>query len=101
MSMSQQCAIAVKKAADGIWGCIKRSVKRSVASRLREMVLPRYSTLVKPHLECYVQFWAPQYEKIMELLERIWRVAAKMMKGQGEMRTFSLEKTKGGSYPWM
>lgn len=68
VSMSQQRALAVKKVAAGVWGCIRRSV----ASRLREMILPLCSALVRPRLECSVHFWAPRYERDMELLERIW-----------------------------
>ena len=53
--MSQPCALTAQKV-NHILGCIKRSV----ASRLREVILPLYSVLITPHLEYCIQMWSPQ-----------------------------------------
>ncbi|KGL88431.1 hypothetical protein N301_14632, partial [Charadrius vociferus] len=62
---------------NGILGCIIRSV----ASRSREVILLLYSTLVRPHLESYIQLWSPQHKKDMDLLVRVQRRAMRMILG--------------------
>ncbi|KAF4789348.1 hypothetical protein TURU_152025 [Turdus rufiventris] len=57
LSMSQQSLCdQLAEMANGILEYIRKSIVR----RSRDVILPLHSALVRLHLECCVQFWAPQ-----------------------------------------
>ena len=98
LNMSWQCEPAAQKA-NQILGCNRRSV----ASRLREVILPLCSTLMRPHLQYGVQLWGLQYKKDMDLLQQVQIRAMKIIRSLEhlsyedklrELGLFSLEKRR-------
>jgi len=75
LNMTWQCVLTAQKA-NHLLGC----VKRSVTSKPREVILPLYSPLMRPHLESCVHLWGPQHMEDMDLLERVQKRAMKMIR---------------------
>ncbi|KAJ7426540.1 hypothetical protein WISP_14860 [Willisornis vidua] len=73
----RQCALSAQKAS-----CVLGCIKSSMASRLREGIVPIYFTLVKPHLEHWIQLWGPQHRKDMDQLGGAQRRATKNIRGK-------------------
>ncbi|CAM5147068.1 unnamed protein product [Eretmochelys imbricata] len=84
MTRSHQCDIALKKA-NAVLGCIRRGI----SSRDKEVLVPLYKALVRPHLEYCVQFWSPMFKKDEFILEQVQRRATRMIRG---MENLSYER---------
>jgi len=71
--------------------------------RLREVILPLCSVLVRPHLESSIQMWNPQHRRDVDLLECVQRRVIKNDARDGrppykdklrELELFNLEKRR-------
>ena len=76
LKVGRQCHRAAGNASRML-GCIGRGIN----SRKREVLMPLYRALVRPHLEYCVQYWRPYLQKDIETLERVQRRATKLVHG--------------------
>ena len=72
----QLCVLAAQKA-----NCVLGCIKKGVASREREVIVPLYLALVRPLSGVLHPGLGPQYRKDVELLEQVQRRANKMIRG--------------------
>ena len=82
MKVSEQCGIAAAKG-NQIIGLIRRNIVYK-----KELIIPLYKTIVRPHLEYCIQAWRPYRKKDIDILERVQRSATKMIQ---KLRNISYE----------
>ncbi len=74
LKFSQQCKDAAGKA-NRMLGFINTNF----SFMNKDIILPLYISLVRPHLEYAVQFWSPRHAKDIAKLEAVLRRATKMV----------------------
>ena len=84
MKVSEQCGIAASKG-NQILGLIRRNI----TYKGKQLIIPLYKAIVRPHLEYCIQAWRPYRKKDIDTLERIQRRATKMIP---ELRDLSYEE---------
>jgi hypothetical protein len=72
--VSEQCSKVVKTA-NRILGMINRTFH----NKSKELMIPLYKSLVRPHLEYCVQAWRPHLIKDIKLIENVQRRATRMI----------------------
>ena len=80
MKVSEQCAIAAAKGNQ-----ILRLIRRNIVYKEKELIIPLYKTIVRPHLEYCIQ---PYRKNDIDILERVQRRATKMIQ---KLRNISYE----------
>ena len=55
-------------------------IRRNIVYKEKELIIPLYKTIVRPHLEYCIQAWRPYRKKDIDILERVQRRATKVIK---------------------
>jgi ribonucleases P/MRP protein subunit RPP40 len=72
--VARQCALAAKKGYQMLG-----MVARTIVSREKQVIIPLYKSIVRPHLDYCVQAWRPHLQKDIDLLERVQRRVTRMI----------------------
>ena len=84
MKVSEQCGIAASKGSQ-----ILGLIRRTITYKEKQLIVPLYKAIVRPHLEYCIQAWRLYRKKDIDKLERIQRRATKMIP---ELRDLSYEQ---------
>ena len=84
MKVSEQCGIAASKG-NQIIGLIRRNI----TDKDKNLIIPLYKAIVRPHLEYCIQVWRPYRKKDIDMLECKQRRATKIIP---ELRDLSYEE---------
>ena len=74
MKVSEQCGIAASKGNN-----ILRVIRRTITYKEKQLIVPLYKAVVRPHLEYCIQAWRPYRNKDIDKLERIQRTATEII----------------------
>ena len=74
LKVSEQCSKSVKTA-NRVLGMISRTFQK----KSKEIIIPLYKSLVRPHLEYCVQAWRPHLIQDIKLIERVQHRATRMI----------------------
>ena len=83
MKVSEQCGIAAAKGNQNLG-----LFRRNIVYKEKELIIPLYTTIVRPHLEYCMQAWRPYRKKDVDMLERVQRKATKIRQ---KLRNISYE----------
>jgi ribonuclease P/MRP protein subunit RPP40 len=77
---SRQCQEAYTKASKALG-----LIARTMICREKEVLMPLYKTLVRPHLEYCVVVWSLHHKKDKQLLERVQHRFTRLISGMKEL----------------
>ena len=83
MNFSEQCGIVASKGNQ-----IIGQIRRTITYKEKQLIVPLYKTIVRPHLEYYIQEWTRYRKNDIDNLEKIQRRATKIV---SELRDLSYE----------
>ena len=61
--------------------------KFSLMYKEKDLIIPLYKTIVRPHLEYCIQAWRPYRKKDIDMLERVQRRVTQMIQKPGILVT--------------
>ena len=90
MTVSEQCRIAASKGNQVIG-----MIRRNITYKEKNLTVPLYKAIVRPHLEYCIHAWNPHLRKDIDMLEKIQRRATTLISGLKDLRYEERLKTCG------